>query len=512
MAEFYSNKLEEQLISRIISKDGLGLSNLPKYYVLRLALALSLRLPHLPLDSKVWDEKRLDAPKDKEYHLEQITGKGRAYGSDFDGLKDFDKLTRALLYIAHKDELEESKNDIFANDELYLDILGRHIHRGLCEIYRSWKGSDCFYQWSMDNLGLDSVNLNFQNPQNAHIQSMEYSLDFSRIKKYFGRLNIGIEHIATLDSYRHNIVRIHLLDSNKIDTFKKKAQNLSDELGVNVRLELVPNTNRNYDIQIPKDKWENIGSNEFLHGLDSIKGLESSHNFELGILAGFSIDRTPLLLDVAKLPHLFVAGTTGSGKSALLRNIIVSLLLNGKRPEIVLIDPKCGLDFKIFKDLGIVDSILDSTQGSEYLETLIEEMQMRYTAISSGKNIESFGRKVAVIDELNAFVMREKGANDKLVRLAQEARAAGIHLILGTQRPDAEIFSGGLRSNIPARIALQVVKESESRIILDESGAEKLLGSGDMLVKSPNLKLPKRAIAPYLNDSDITHLLRQNVV
>ena len=158
MADFYTNQLEENLIDRV-RKEGFGYkqpefgeNDFPKYLVLRVALARALRMEKIPLDSPLWQQRQIFAEKNSkrsEYHLAQLTGKGSK-----DRREDFDITFRALFYIRHKDELQ---GDIFASDELYLEILEKYIRRGLYELYNSWKNDDSIYQWGIDNLGFEQA-------------------------------------------------------------------------------------------------------------------------------------------------------------------------------------------------------------------------------------------------------------------------------------------------------------------------------------------------------------------
>ncbi|RAX57419.1 hypothetical protein CCZ01_06165 [Helicobacter monodelphidis] len=503
MADFYTNKAEEYLIQRIIGRDGLGFSpdTLPKYFILRLALSLALKLPHLPLHSPEWERKRLDAQRDKEYHLEQLTGKGKSKQ------EDFDSLTRSIFYINHKDELNDKNIDIFSHDEKYLEILSKYIHRGLYEIHNTWKNNDCFYQWCIDNLKLD-----FPPQSHKNIESSTQNKDlFEQIKQYFSKFSIDVEHINTTQSYRHDICRIQILDSSKIESFKNKAKNLEDELGVeSVLLQSCKENNlsKTYDIQVakPQDKWSKITKDDFKQGIESLH----TKDYKLGIFAGFGIDKNPYCFDLASAPHLFAAGATGSGKTILLQNIIISLLKNKNRIDIIIIDPKNGTDYKIFES-HLEEFIIDMRQASKKLDEYIDEMEERYKLLA-GHNADDINAlnlpyQVIIIDELNDLVMSDKTINDKLTRLAQKSRQAGIHLILGTQRPDSKVFTGGLRSNIPTRIALKVSKASDSRIILDENGAEKLLGQGDMLIKTTKSSELKRVFGAKLEASEIQSLI-----
>ncbi|WP_104722512.1 FtsK/SpoIIIE domain-containing protein [Helicobacter mesocricetorum] len=498
MADFYTNHLEELLIDRI-RKNGFGYEDeneFPKYLVLRVALACGLNAPLLPLANKGWEDKRIsDNNKGKEYHLGQITGKGK------DEKEDFDLLIRSMLYIKHKAELDRDKKDIFKNEKEYLKILKLYLQRGLYELHNTYKSSDCFYQWCLDNL-----HLSFK--QEGQIKENDFSNDikgyFDRVQNYFKKEGIDIELINEADSYRHHICKIELLDSTKIPIFKKKCLYLDDELGESIYIESCKGMGRVYSIQIPKPEkqWQKLGLKEFEEGLSYLQ----KQNYALGVFAGMSVDKEPFCFDLKDTPHLFVAGTTGGGKSVLLKSIILCLAQN-KNVEIAIIDPKAGGSFKEFKGRKNLD-ILSAEGAKEVITSLVSEMEERYKRQAAGESYESMPYKILIIDELADLFGWDPEIQKTLIPLAIKARECKIHLILATQRPDSGVFNGQLRSNIPSRIALKVQKSAESKIILDEAGAEKLTGKGDMLVKTINGDTLQRVLGVHLKEEEIKSLLK----
>lgn len=500
MAEFRTNSNEELCIERV-RKDGCGYTealgfsdnDFPKYLVLRVALAKALRSVKFPLDSQQWDAKKIAGEKGKEYNLEQLTGKGKSKN------EDFDMLFRSLLYIQHKDELDAKGIDIFNDDKEFADILGKYIRRGLYEIHNSWKSSDCFYQWCLDNLEFSFATT--REKDNSASNTMEY---FERLQKYFKNFAIHINLINEEDSYRHHICKIELNDSSKIAHFESKAKQLDRELGQNVMIEPCESLSKTYNIQIakPTNAWQNLGFAEFKSGLNELKKRDD----KLGVYAGNDIEKIPFCFDLAEAPHCFVAGTSGSGKTKFIQTMIVCLLQKSN-VEIVVIDPKQGIDFKVFGTK--ITLITDRQKVSDFIDTFIEEMHERNAQMSDfGADIQALGFhfKVLIVDELNNLIENDKSIKDKLSRLAEMARQAGIHLVLGTQRPDGTLLKG-LRNNIDGKIALRVDRGSESKIILDESGAEKLLGKGDMLVKFGNMSKPKHIFGVKLEDDEIKSLI-----
>lgn len=491
MADFNTNHREELLIDRV-RKVGFGYdeeSEFPKYFVLRVALAWAMNAPHLPLESTDWIHKRLEGDKGKEYHLEQITGKGK------DKKEDFDLLIRSMLYIKHKDELDRDKKDIFSDEKEYLKILSRYIQRGLYELDNTYKGSDCFYQWCLDNLHLSSPQTDNQAQENSQNNTGDY---FSKLQNYFKKQGIGIRLMNEEDSYRHHICKIELLESDKIQVFKNKSQYLDDELGESVYIESCKGLSKTYNIQIAKlqEQWQNLGLKEFQQGILFLQ----KQNYALGVFAGMSVDKTPFCFDLKDAPHLLVAGTTGSGKSVLLKNIILCLLRN-KNVEISIIDPKAGASFAEFKNIKNIE-VFTTQEANECVEQFIEEMESRYKRNAAGEGYDNMPYKILVVDELSDLLKQNKEIETYFIRLAQKAREARIYLVLATQRPDSQTFSGNLRSNVPSRIALKVQKSTESKIILDEVGAEKLSKKGDMLIKLESGE-HSRVLGIYLTPEEI---------
>jgi S-DNA-T family DNA segregation ATPase FtsK/SpoIIIE len=260
----------------------------------------------------------------------------------------------------------------------------------------------------------------------------------------------------------------------------------------------------------------------------------------LVLTLGKDIAGKPLVADLAKMPHLLVAGTTGSGKSVALNAMILSLLYKAEPRQIrlILIDPKM-LELSVYQDIPhlLVPVVTDMKQAASALNWCVAEMERRYKLMSwlgvrqlTGYNAkvadaEKAGRPiedpstletgeakflaplpyiVVVIDELADLMMVVgKKVEELIARLAQKARAAGIHLILATQRPSVDVITGLIKANIPTRIAFQVSSKVDSRTILDQMGAETLLGQGDMLYLRPGTGLPQRVHGAFVADHEV---------
>lgn len=215
----------------------------------------------------------------------------------------------------------------------------------------------------------------------------------------------------------------------------------------------------------------------------------------LKLIMGVDINGDHIYTDLAKQPHMLVAGTTGSGKSMFLHQVIISLLMKYPTIKIYAVDTK-QVEFNAYKNIPNFTYVTDETQAVKTLKQLVDTMDARYKTFSqkgyrdithareAGYNIDPI---VCVIDEFADLILRQdhsKVIEDYIVKLAQKSRAAGIHLVIATQRPTANVITGLIKANIPSRVCLHVSSAMESRIILESKGGENLLGNGDLLYKS----------------------------
>jgi DNA segregation ATPase FtsK/SpoIIIE, S-DNA-T family len=225
---------------------------------------------------------------------------------------------------------------------------------------------------------------------------------------------------------------------------------------------------------------------------------------ELLCLLGQTVDGRKMWMDLAQNPHMIVSGTTGSGKSCLLHNIIANIFNYGSA-QLFLMDPK-NIEFSEY-DKRIKNKVSVSYSYEEslfMLDNLLEIMESRYSLLRRGKQATDFPYIVLIIDEFADLIMQDTGDQfyEKLCRLAQKCRAARIHIILATQRPSVNIINGTIKANFPARIACRVASQVDSKVILDTGGAENLLGQGDALIRD-NFRQLERFQVAYTTPTEI---------
>ncbi len=288
-------------------------------------------------------------------------------------------------------------------------------------------------------------------------------------------------------------------------------------------------------LEIPNPNRQTVRLTEIL-GSETYHGMHSP----LALALGKDIAGHPVVADLAKMPHLLVAGTTGSGKSVAINAMILSLLYKAepKSVRFILIDPKM-LELSVYQDIPhlLAPVVTDMKQAANALAWCVAEMDRRYKLMSwvGVRNLSGYNHKVAdaakhgkpledpatiasgepqplqelpvivvVIDELADLMMvAGKKVEELIARLAQKARAAGVHLILATQRPSVDVITGLIKANIPTRIAFQVASKVDSRTILDQGGAESLLGAGDMLYLPAGTGLPQRVHGAFVADHEV---------
>ena len=305
-----------------------------------------------------------------------------------------------------------------------------------------------------------------------------------------------------------------------------KLTGLADDIALSmaatsVRIEQIPNRST-IGIEVPNRKLESVPLREVLENpaFDEAKS-------KLTVGFGKDISGKAIFGNLADMPHLLVAGATGSGKSVCINTIVTSILFKAKPDEVkfIMIDPKM-VELSVYNDIPhlMVPVVTDARKAASVLNWAVQEMEKRYGLIAQAgvKNIETYNKYYAeekdkqmssvviIIDELADLMMvAPHDVEDAICRLAQKARAAGIYLVLATQRPSVNVITGVIKANIPSRISFAVTSQIDSRTILDSAGAEKLLGKGDMLFKPQTEPKATRVQGAFVSDADVELLVER---
>ncbi len=294
-----------------------------------------------------------------------------------------------------------------------------------------------------------------------------------------------------------------------------KIINLSDDIARNTssesaRIATIPGSNT-IGIELPNNARENVYLSEILNTTDFKK-----REIKLPIALGKSISGKPIVGDLFSMPHLLIAGTTGSGKSVCINTIILSLLYRHTpdKCKFILIDPKM-LELSTYEGIPhlLCPVITEAKKAASVLGWVVKEMESRYRLMTKEgvRNIDGYNAKhklpmpyiVVVVDEMSDLMLvAGKEIENYIQKLSQMARAAGIHIIMATQRPSVDVITGTIKANFPTRISFQVTSKIDSRTILGEQGAEQLLGKGDMLYMSSANRIV-RIHAPFVSDNEI---------
>ena len=294
-----------------------------------------------------------------------------------------------------------------------------------------------------------------------------------------------------------------------------KIINLSDDIARNTssesaRIATIPGSNT-VGIELPNNSRENVYLSEIFNNPDFKK-----KDVKLPIALGKNISGKPIVGDLASMPHLLIAGTTGSGKSVCINTIILSLLYRHtpEKCKFILIDPKM-LELSTYEGIPhlLCPVITEAKKAASVLGWVVKEMESRYRLMTKEgvRNIDGYNAKhklpmpyiVVVVDEMSDLMLvAGKEIENYIQKLSQMARAAGIHIIMATQRPSVDVITGTIKANFPTRISFQVTSKIDSRTILGEQGAEQLLGKGDMLYMSSANRIV-RIHAPFVSDNEI---------
>lgn len=335
--------------------------------------------------------------------------------------------------------------------------------------------------------------------------------------------NFGVDAKVVQISKGPTITRFEIQPSPGVKV--SKIVNLSDDIALslaaqNIRIEAPIPGKSAVGIEVPNNNSMIVTLREVI---ESEAYLNS--NSKLTFILGKDISGNPIVADLAKMPHMLIAGATGSGKSVCVNTLITSILYKASPDDVkfLLIDPKV-VELSNYNGIPhlLLPVVTDPKKASTALNWVVQEMTNRYKLFAENnvRDLDSYNNKmlennneklpklIVIIDELADLMMvAPNQVEDAICRLAQMARAAGIHLIVATQRPSVDVITGVIKANIPSRIAFAVSSQADSRTILDMGGAEKLLGKGDMLFYPVGSSKPKRIQGAFVSDSEVQRVV-----
>ena len=355
----------------------------------------------------------------------------------------------------------------------------------------------------------------------------EVSLNRVRLEEAIRSFGISASVVGVIRGPTVTRYDLELDRGVKLSRITNLAGDLALSLGVvNVRIAPIPDKISTVGIEVPNRTVSTVFLGDILNS-PNFSGARSKLSFSLGKDIGGNC----IVGNISKLPHLLIAGTTGSGKSVCMNSLILSLLYKARPDEVklIMIDPKM-VELGIYNGIPhlYVPVVTDPKKAAGALQWAVVEMMKRYQAFSEigVRDLDSFNhiqkdhqeetkpRVVIVIDELaDLMLVASKEVEESICRIAQMGRAAGMHLVIATQRPSADVITGLMKANIPSRIAFAVSSAMESRIILDQGGAEKLIGFGDMLYSPLGAGKPVRIQGSYVSDEereDVIRFIKEN--
>ena len=344
--------------------------------------------------------------------------------------------------------------------------------------------------------------------------------------------------VDTLESFGVSATVINTTDGPAVTRYElllqrgikfSKVANLSDDIALalgasGIRISTIPDKNA-VGIEVPNEQQEIVTARDII-GSPAFQKSQSKLSFAVGK----DITGQAVIGDIGKMPHMLIAGTTGSGKSVCINSILISLLYKATPEEVrlIMVDPKM-IELGVYNGIPhlLIPVVTDPKKAAGALNWAVTEMMRRYKlfsqvgardlkgynaemerTIAEGGDGEILPRIVVVIDELSDLMaVARSEVEEAIIRLAQMARAAGMHLIIATQRPSADVITGLMKTNIPSRIAFAVASAVDSRIILDQMGAEKLLGKGDMLYFPLGLQKPQRVQGCFVTDGEVEEVV-----
>ena len=375
---------------------------------------------------------------------------------------------------------------------------------------------DIDIQSSYHSPSLDILEANKSNDKNK-IDELNIKANSELLEKVFEDFNIDIQVVNVRLGPVVTLFEILPAAGIKINTIINLADDISRSMGVGaVRISQIYGT-QYLGVEVPNDQRETV----------TIKELLSNENFKntslkIPICIGKDISGNIEVIDLSKTPHLLVAGTTGSGKSVFINTLLASILykFSPKELRLILIDPKM-LELSVYNDIAhlLTPVVTEPKKAIIALKWVCKEMERRYSLMNeeNTRSLEGYNQKsieklpyiVVFIDEMADLMMTAgKEVEHYVQRLAQMARACGIHLVMATQRPSVDIITGSIKANFPSRISFQVASKYDSRTVLGEIGAEQLLGNGDMLMSKNGGNIIRYQSA-FISDNEVNKLIKE---
>jgi S-DNA-T family DNA segregation ATPase FtsK/SpoIIIE len=487
-------------------------------------------LPKKELSKEIKNESSEEI-KDESWHVEDIKEqKEEKEEEKIDIVEDIDTPT----YLRDKEKHEDKKDivEVKKDENKHTTILD------IAKDVKEQKNAIIVDELEENKKLLEGIEKGkVQKPKNFKLPSVNFLQKPNKISLNVDETEVDDKIRYLIDKLAHfkidgDVVRTYAGPVVSTFEFKPAANvkvskilNLQDDLAMALSAETIriqaPIPGKDVvGIEIPNDTVDTI----FLRELLDSKLFKDSSS-PLTIALGKDIVGKPFITDLKKLPHLLIAGTTGSGKSVGINAMILSLLYKNSPDQLrlLMIDPKM-LEFSIYNDIPhlLTPVITKPKQAIVALNNMVSEMERRYERMSETrtKNIENYNEKVekeggehfpyivVIIDELSDLMMTSgKDVEHSIARLAQMARASGIHLVVATQRPSVDVVTGLIKANLPSRISYRVGQKIDSKIILDQMGAESLLGRGDMLFTPPGATGLVRLHAPWSTETEIEEIV-----
>lgn len=423
-------------------------------------------------------------------------------------------------YVQPSQEMNGSQNDVPENDNSNTQNMADTHQTGVATRQQEASSTQQPKQQIRKGPNLNLPNINLLEEPEAH------EIDEAWINEKKEELNDAFYYFNVPAEVQHvtegpSVTRFELSVEKGVKVSRITA--LQDDIKMalaakDIRIEApIPGTSL-VGIEVPNNSATKVNLRSIIE-TDSFKNAES----KLTVAMGYRINNEPLLMDIAKTPHALIAGATGSGKSVCINSILMSLLYKNHPEELrlLLIDPKM-VELAPYNDLPHLVSpvITDVKAATQSLKWAVDEMERRYKLFAKYhvRNITAFNKKAAyedrmpkiviVIDELaDLMMMSPQEVEQSIARIAQKARACGIHMLVATQRPSVNVITGLIKANIPTRIAFMVSSSVDSRTILDSGGAERLLGYGDMLYLGSGMNKPIRVQGTFVSDEEIDEVV-----